>query len=586
MNKWVELMRKRYHATNFRTILFIFCSFVLAFVLIALGILIYITFRSYYLTEFSRSRVHILQQIQERVGVVKENATTLSNLYYYDQRIRSAETNEQLHQILMETTEQYQNVIEPLNSTMYVVLLSDSFMFYSMGDADEDVDLFDFLSRLPSFPDSLNESGKITWTNSYQDIFFEPSQRQHVVSAVRMMDQSVLLVTIMERMLYDIYQIILDGENSVFIIDENGIIISHPLSSMIGKNYFAYQEVNSNNFWQSENYLISGYGQQRKIIVRSQDMGTGWFLVEEIPFHLVIGIVTYVRNIIFIACLISILFCMILSYIFSLKVSLPLQSFCKSMRKFRDGDLNVIASAGGFLEIEELSDNFNAMAEEISHLLARIKEEERLKSKSELQFLQAQIRPHFMKNTLFSIKCLIALGKYDEAEKMTAAFMSMLDAVLMDHNEFITIKEELKYLEQYVLLISHCYPQRFTIQYDVQEDILECKILKLLLQPLVENCIYHAVGSSKTPVDIKVTGVRKPVDICLEILDNGIGMDEETIAGIWKEDKLEKNYELNGIGLKNIRERIQLLFGENYGIEITSVPGQYTKVTINIPDIL
>ena len=585
MNKWIDFLRQRYQAASFRTILFIYCSLVLTFVLSVLGILIYTTFRSYYLTEFSRSRVHVLQQVQERIGTVKENATTLSNLYFYDQRIRSSENNQQLNQILTEVTNQYQYVFESLNSTMYVAVVSDSFVFNSIGNVYGYADAYDVLSRLPLYVNTLDESGRVTWSNSYQDTSFYSFYRQHVVSAVRMMDESVLLVTIMERMLYSIYQTLLDNENAIFIIDENGTIISHPMPYMIGENYFDSLGISANCLSQREHYLLTRNGNQRMFVIRSSEMGTGWTLIEEVPLHLVIGIVVQMRNIIITICVISILFCMFLSYYFSFKVSLPLQSFCKSMRKMRDGKLNAIANAGGFLEIEELRDAFNVMSEEINHLLDRIKKEERLKSQSELQFLQAQIRPHFIKNTVFSIKCMIALGKNDEAEKMTTAFMAMLDAVLLDNDELITIEEELKYLQQYVLLISHCYPQRFTIQYDVNAEILECKILKLLLQPLVENCIHHAIGTRNTPIDIKISGDRKPIDICLEIYDNGVGIDEKTMAKIWKEDKKEP-YGLNGIGLKNIKERIQLLFGENYGIEIASVPGQYTKVSVTIPDIL
>ena len=198
----------------------------------------------------------------------------------------------------------------------------------------------------------------------------------------------------------------------------------------------------------------------------------------------------------------------------------------------------------------------------------------------ELTFPQAQINPHFMYNTLFSIKCMVDMEKNDEASRMITSFIQLLRSTLSNPNEFATVQQEMYGLEQYVEIQKFRYDDKFQVIFQCDEEVREKKLPKLLIQPLLENAIFHGVEFRKEDGLIIITACQKKGDLVITVEDNGIGISQEMVEKI-NEGKIAgaKTH----VGILNVKERIQLNFGENYGMKIESVSWQGTKIILTLP---
>ena len=195
-----------------------------------------------------------------------------------------------------------------------------------------------------------------------------------------------------------------------------------------------------------------------------------------------------------------------------------------------------------------------------------------------MDFMYAQISSHFIQNTLTSIRFMLEMGRHEEAEEMLFYFSKLLRQTLSHSDEFITLRQELDILSSYVGLQSHRYQNQFEVSYELEDGVQECRVLRLILQPIVENAIFHSVGH--TLVHICIRAYRKEKSLIMVVEDDGIGMSQEVRDNIMKKD-----VKLNHVGLRNVHERIQLYFGEEYGLTILSQEGKGTKVIFTMPTV-
>ena len=214
------------------------------------------------------------------------------------------------------------------------------------------------------------------------------------------------------------------------------------------------------------------------------------------------------------------------------------------------------------------------MNNRIYQLIENVKDRESKIRKSELEFLLLQINPHFIHNTLFSLKCLIAMGKNHEAENMLTDFSSLLASTFRSHDQLITIEQELNILNKYVEVQKYRYGNKFTLNVICNHDLIHCKVPKLLMQPIIENSIFHGIEPCNKPGYITVKISRSEDDLVLVISDNGIGFN--------KTDEPIKQI-TNSIGIENVHNRIKLLFGSKYGLHIESKVNIGTNVCITLP---
>ena len=264
----------------------------------------------------------------------------------------------------------------------------------------------------------------------------------------------------------------------------------------------------------------------------------------------------------------------------------PISQLNQATEKIAQGDFKARAQADSEDEVAELAARFNKMAGSMQSLIDKVKEDERKMRKADLRLLQEQIQPHFLYNTLDTIVWLIESNEPDEAVTMVVTLSDFFREILSKGKEFISIKEEEKHISSYLQIQEMRY--RDILEYDIQLDqvIYKYQILKLTLQPVVENALYHGIKYKRAKGCIHIHGEKEGDIIRLTVRDDGVGMDEEELEHLCQQIEKPCQETEKGFGLANVNERIHMYFGPEYGMKIQSQKGKGTTVEIVIPAIL
>lgn len=272
---------------------------------------------------------------------------------------------------------------------------------------------------------------------------------------------------------------------------------------------------------------------------------------------------------------------------FGKKITKPIEELCAYTMELAGGSLKANAPKSNIREVQMLSDQYDQMVVRIEGLIDHIKKEQEQKRKIELKLLQAQINPHFLYNTLDTIVWLAEGKRHQEVVDMITALSSFLRMGLNNGRDFITIRGEAEHVNSYLQIQHFRYEDIMDYEIDFEEQIKEYSILKLTLQPIVENALYHGIKNCRKKGFLKISGWLEEDDIFLRVEDNGIGMRPEELL---KMQKLVRrggeDLDLReGFGIANVAERIRLNFGDAYGLQIESEYGVGTSVTVRIPAV-
>ena len=267
----------------------------------------------------------------------------------------------------------------------------------------------------------------------------------------------------------------------------------------------------------------------------------------------------------------------------------PIKKLCNYTKR-SENDLLENNLKSNILEIDELSYNFNDKIIRIKELIENIKIEQKNKKNTELWLLQAQINPHFLYNTLDTVVWMAEAGDSKKVVDMITALSSFLRIGLNKGKKFIQIREEIRHIESYLKIQKFRYDDILEYSIEIENSLYDMRILKLLLQPLVENALYHGIKYKRESGSIRIRGYEKDNNIILEVIDNGVGMDENKqnkIKAVIENTSLENSdiIRTNGdsFGLYNVAERIRLYYGNEYGLDIESRENVGTTVTIILP---
>lgn len=267
-------------------------------------------------------------------------------------------------------------------------------------------------------------------------------------------------------------------------------------------------------------------------------------------------------------------------------VTKPIDALCKAAKRMEHGDFTEETNIEAVDEISVLTDSFNGMRSEISRLIEDIKGEQRKLRDTELKLLQAQINPHFLYNTLDAIVWLAEDGQNRKVVNMTTSLSEFFRTVLSQGKDYITIKEEETHVHSYLSIQQFRYQDIMEYEISIDKELYQYRILKMVLQPLVENALYHGIKNKRGKGKIWVRGYASAGIIVLEVEDNGIGMTEDQLAELREKIKGKENPQTSargGFGLLNVEERIQMNYGKQYGLAFESFYGKGTRVTVRIP---
>lgn len=347
--------------------------------------------------------------------------------------------------------------------------------------------------------------------------------------------------------------------------DKNGSIIEEP--------FFKYAINNESG----RTTVING----EKYLVTSSNIGTlQWTMIGLTPVSSLTKKSETMIKVIYVIGFCAILINSVINVLVARNITKPLSELADNMKKLGTGKLHVSVPVRSEDEIGMLAREFNKMTEQIQNLLTQVYKEQQAKRRFELSALQAQINPHFLYNTLNSVCSLITLKRSEDANTMIRSIGQFYRTALSSGKSVISIADEISNIENYIQIQSMRYGNK--IQYDINIDnkIMSKYIVKLTLQPLIENSIYHGVKELKVPGKIEISGKIEGDNILLKVKDNGVGIPEEVLSGLLAQNDILHD---NSFGLYNIHQRIQLYFGKEYGLRIQSEIGKGTTATVKIP---
>lgn len=311
----------------------------------------------------------------------------------------------------------------------------------------------------------------------------------------------------------------------------------------------------------------------------------GWYIAQSIPNEQF----TVQKSIFFplILFIIALLFSLAtaLTYTFNRMINKPISKINKKILEISAGDFSKNPSIESYDEIGTIGKGINTLSQDVLDLIESRVADEKQKKELEFRMLQSQINPHFLYNTLNSIKWMATIQNASGIPEMTTSLARLLRNIAKGTSELITIKEELDLLKDYITIQQYRYGGTLNVNYNItSEDLYDCHIIKFTLQPIVENAIFHGIEPKGIEgiIDINISE-GKDNNIYIEIVDNGVGISEEKIKELLTSKETTSKTSFNNIGVSNVNERIKLTFGNEYGLSIKSKLNEYTNMTITIP---
>lgn len=342
------------------------------------------------------------------------------------------------------------------------------------------------------------------------------------------------------------------------------------------------QELLANN--NSKGTFKTKVNHQNSIITYQKQTVSGLLFFEIIPLNTIHFNSSMFWNTIFIVFLFCIIIGLTLSLIFSHQLGAPIKRLTKQLEQISKGNFTPEPTIETNDEIGLIGFEINQMSKRIADLLDTRVRNEKEKKDMEIKMLQAQINPHFLYNTLDSIKWIATMQKNSGIVKVVTALSSLLKNMAKGFNEKVTLAQEIEFLQNYITIEKVRYIELFEVKFTVDEpDLYNAKIIKLTLQPIVENAIFSGIEPSGRLGLIHIHAYTKDHILYLSVTDNGIGISPENIEKVLTDTSRITNSTMSGIGLPNVDRRFKLVYGDNFGITIDSEKNQYTKVTISLP---
>jgi two-component system sensor histidine kinase YesM len=447
------------------------------------------------------------------------------------------------------------------------------------------------LTKFDGYQQALKNSGKVILTGSLENFFPNLNNRylysawiKPAISSSRN-DVELIYFAFRTKVIDNLYLGLSNPIGDIFITDAADRIIGPHNQSLFDNDYGELKYLH--DLSSIKNHSFTAKINQQKMFITSYTMrNPPWKIINFINYRAITNDVERIWRFLIIAFGLLILLFLGFTLLFFRQIILPLKSLSHQMQLVEQGNFHAQIAAKGNDEIAQLGQSFNKMVAEINKLILERDLKERARSQAELEALKSQINPHFIANTLNSIRLMAMIAKVDSIKKMTDAFMRLLTATLGKDTTMITVAEELENLQNYVYIMNVRYGGKFEVVYTIDEAVYQYHLLKLILQPIAENAILHGVSElGDRKGIIQITGAQFENELLFEVIDNGIGMPPEQIQKILRED-YRNSRGFNCMGLNNVDRRIKLHHGNQYGLEIASVPGQGATVKIHLPVIL
>ncbi|MCR5746964.1 MAG: sensor histidine kinase [Lachnospiraceae bacterium] len=387
---------------------------------------------------------------------------------------------------------------------------------------------------------------------------------------------AVVLITLTQEEMLRFYEYFLTDYSSFYLTDKNGMVLCSNVKSDIGGKL--------NTDWSKE---IAGK-EGGRFITRETGDRTVMRRVLTYQECIIYGVIDnakalgglYDTKLLIVVCLIITAIILFFVMVFTRKATLPLARLAGKMTKVQEGDFMEYMPVEGPSEVRNLAVTYNYMLDDIKSYIDKLMNTQKEKRAAEIKALQMQINPHYIYNTLASIKWMVYEGDREKTIKMIDAFIALLRNTISNADEFITVEQEVSNLNNYTLINRMRYGDSVEVEFHVSDNCLECTLPKMILQPFIENSFFHAFPSGrKGKIDVYMERNDGSLDILIE--DDGIGMQQSKADLIVSRETKKEHF--SGIGIHNVKDRLTLLYGDDSEVEIISSEGVGTKVRIVLP---
>lgn len=552
-----------------------------------------------------RETLNQFKQYEYNINTFCNNIDLISKQLVYDAQIYSllgyGKLPENERVSLLTTT--YNKFNQTLNNFSYI----DSIIFYDGNGLvvrttkDENVVIYDKTKQNGKFfKEQFNNADsvkrlKLVWIGGYTEQEFnigkeqynESDEPQHYLSAVRTVfsgnQKGMLVINVRTKYFTSIYNYSdAAKDNEMYIIDSNGKIISHQNENLIGKISNKFEKM---SITKKEEAFITNDFDLRKQIVYYRVNNLNWIIVNEVLLNVINKDISYLRTVIIIMFLISLIVASILTKFWIYKITDPLKRLTNTMREIGDGNLGLTLEVSATNEVGVLTNQFNKMSKSIQNLLSQNNLMQDEKRKIEMEVLRSQINPHFIYNTLNVIKWMAIMNRAENVADSISTLSDFLQPIFKTRDVMCNLEEEINYTKNYIKIMNYRFADEFKVEFNIHEELSDCRILKFVLQPLVENSLVHGF-TNQSSGRIKILAYTLEDYLFIAVEDSGEGLSESQLLEINK--ALTENHRFdettgNQIGLQNVNRRIKLHFGENCGIEMYGLHPNGTGVVLKMP---
>lgn len=430
---------------------------------------------------------------------------------------------------------------------------------------------------------SVLEDGQLYWANLCQDSILERTEPVRTASIFMVQRKGDIRVLVQFQLREEFFHRLLSQariteHGYLSVLSEDGEMIYKPLTPDNALTNADLRTILDS----SSTHMRTRSANGNKLLVINEPLSSNeWQILAVFPENEAMGSAGAIKYVYLYSLLLLILLIFAFSNFFANVFSRPINEWIDRVHSAEKGQFNVTFHDDICKEISTLNDGLGALLQKMEDMMSQMKKEDETKHELEMAILQAQINPHFLYNTLYSIQQLYGMGENQTASQMVANLSSFFRLSLSKGRELITIRDEVEHLKSYIAIQQLRYDQ-LTYDLYIDDDILDNMIVKLTLQPLVENAIYHGLFGIRRG-QIRIKGRWDAGDIVFQIIDNGSGMPPEKVEELNRAVKTGDWSKLPAVyGIKNVQQRIQLYCGENYGLHFESEPERGTRVIVRI----
>ncbi len=572
-------------------------------ILLFLGIVFYFVMHK---TIYDRVQNDQKLFLENQLQLVDSNLTLLENL------IIQVSTDEDLHTLMQENQEpqnklnevserfyaKLDNYLQPIEKYVSVLHIEgNNGLKIRKGFESYLIDRNDY-ENTEWFKNSMETSGAVCWWKMQENYTRVPhvwiaAPTEYIVPIYKKICRSGDLEILGDMVVFvspslffgEEYQYTLDPNTQIYLVDENGQIVYSDDQDCI--NGTAENAVNicdlvdfpihMSDAKQTRTEMADG-----KLIVYRQSDITELSLVRVIELEKVVREASHFLYMVGALAVVLIVLSFALSLIFSSSFTRPIEEVIKKIQYIAEGNFDYRHDIGpGGKKFELLYQNLYKMENDIKKMIEENRRKEKEKRRLELSMLQMQINPHFLYNTLSSIKWMAVFQRAKGIESMVNSLGIVLQASYSKMDEFVTLDEELDILGHYLNIQKIRYQGKIQMNLICKnQQLLSCYVPRFILQPVVENAVFHGIAPKDGEGEIKIIIAEEPGNLKITVEDNGVGMDETVLENVLKRSKGERQ---GHIGFANVHSRIQLIYGSEYGVHVESLKGKYTKVRIIMP---